>query len=137
MGYTHYYTPSKTVDEVTWNRFVGFAREVIIKTIARGIEIAGPLGEGPPEIEGDIVSFNGPEHDDLGHETCKIKRGGPWAFCKTAQKPYDIAVVAILSIGETLGVLTATSDGNQREWQDGLALAREVLPEARLPKEVA
>lgn len=136
MGYTHYWTPTKDVTDATWNRFVGLAREVITKTIADGTEIAGPLGEGPPEIEGNRIAFNGPEHDDLGHETCEIERGGAWTFCKTAQKPYDVAVVALLAIGETLGILTASSDGNSSEWEDGLALARGFLPETRLPKEV-
>lgn len=136
IGYTHYYTPNKNVDAATWSRFVGLAREVFAKTEARGIKICGPMGEGPPIAEGDRVSFNGTDEGDLGHESCVIERGGAWTFCKTAQKPYDIAVVALLSIGETLGVLTARSDGDAIEWQQGLELAREVLSATDLPRKV-
>ena len=50
-------------------------------------------------------------------------------FCKTAQKPYDTVVVACLIImrhylGDSIRV---SSDGDRREWNDGLTLVQKVL----------
>lgn len=53
----------------------------------------------------------------------------PFAFCKTARKPYDVAVTACLSVlkyrlGELISV---SSDGNAEDWHAGVQLARSVL----------
>jgi hypothetical protein len=50
-------------------------------------------------------------------------------FCKTARKPYDVAVVACLIVlkyrlGDRFEV---SSDGYSDDWQDGLRLAKNIL----------
>lgn len=57
------------------------------------------------------------------------KLGRFFAFCKTAYKPYDLAVTAALIVarhhlGDALGV---ASDGESRDWQDARRLCQHVL----------
>jgi hypothetical protein len=93
-------------------------------------------GTTPPVFDRDAVRFNG--EGDLGHETFHVPRvytppdwqrehyrKGPWGdFCKTARKPYDLAVCACLIVlrhhlGGKFGV---SSDGGDDE--EGWAAAR-------------
>lgn len=132
MGYTHYWTPTPDVAAENWTAFVALSRRVVSLASARGITVIGPSGEdGEPEFTDAEVAFNG--SGDLAHESFTVTRGGAWEFCKTACKPYDIAAVACLVIGEALGILRATSDGDETDWRDGLDLAREVMPGAPMP----
>ena len=50
-------------------------------------------------------------------------------FCKTARKPYDTCVVALLAIMKKhLGKkIKISSDGNINDWSEGLALCKEIL----------
>ena len=57
----------------------------------------------PPEVSPDMIRFNG--WKDEGHETFLVTREMPdWSidksssfdFCKTARKPYDLAVCLVL-----------------------------------------
>lgn len=60
----------------------------------------------PPAVTPDLIRFNGPQDD--GHETFLVTREMPeipdWSsdksasfdFCKTARKPYDLAVCLVL-----------------------------------------
>ena len=60
----------------------------------------------PPEVSPDMIRFNGSKDD--GHETFLVTREMPeipdWSsdksasfdFCKTARKPYDLAVCLVL-----------------------------------------
>ena len=56
-------------------------------------------------------------------------------FCKTAAKPYDLVVTAILVLAEHFseGHFKVSSDGDPEDWAEGLALAREVVPGVELP----
>lgn len=77
------------------------------------------------------LAFNGTQ--DLSHETFILRdhwsANDDFNFCKTAQKPYDIVVVACLvTLQYYLGdLIEVSSDGNASEWVDGLKLARKVL----------
>jgi hypothetical protein len=55
--------------------------------------------------------------------------GNGFAFCKTAQKPYDIVVTACLAVlKHRLGdLIDVSSDGNAIDWIEGVRLARQVL----------
>jgi len=49
-------------------------------------------------------------------------------FCKTAFKPYDLAVqVCLVIAAHHLDAFTVTSDGSMDEWQDAIAVCQEVL----------
>lgn len=55
-------------------------------------------------------------------------------FCKTAQKPYDIVVVACLIViaNRLPNNISVDSDGNTDDWQDGLKLAQRILKNKKL-----
>lgn len=100
-----------------------FKRENLLK---------GGLGEGEPTITDTRIHFNGDAKYDLDHETFHIDLadftdeentwrrrgdGSIWDFCKTAEKPYDLAVcLALLSFKEIFGDdFEYSSDGVTRE----------------------
>ena len=77
------------------------------------------------------LEFNGTK--DNGHETFSLRdhwnKNEAFNFCKTASKPYDVAVVACLIVlkhymGELVDV---SSDGDASDWDAGLQLAKKIL----------
>ena len=106
---------------------------------ASPIPIAGWDGDVGilPEFLKDRISFNGVGED--AHETFVLtpKETG-FTFCKTARKPYDTLVVAILCLADLTfpGLLSISSDGDSGDWEEGLLLARLVNPGAVIPAEV-
>lgn len=144
MGYTHYWTQKKDHTKKEWAEIakdVGLILDHI--QTKHGVKLAKDYDEpdSAPLIDGDVIWFNGV--GDAGHETFVVHRTRPpledwqkratvsrgWSFCKTAEKPYDIAVVAVLcyltSVSQTF---TASSDGEPADWQAGLEAVREALP---------
>jgi hypothetical protein len=102
--------------------------EKLIK--ASPVPLAGGLGKGKPKITtGKSVVFNGVEKDGNDHETFSFPDDGGRNFCKTAQKPYDLVVVACLAAAkDRLGpLLEVSSDGDPDEWEEGVAFASKVL----------
>jgi hypothetical protein len=95
--------------------------------------LAGGLCEGKPVADQNHIWFNGLEEDDQGHETFQItkKLDSQFNFCKTARKPYDKYVCAVLLACEYYapGALDIGSDGYKEEWQEGIDLIKEFLPE--------
>jgi hypothetical protein len=116
MGYTHYFTVKEAIHEENWNAFVADVTAIIYNSEAG---IAGWDGTGSPEL-GDIIRFNGVR--EMSHETFYLSNGKDgFNFCKTAFKPYDEVVTAVLIrakyyFGEALSV---GSDGYWSEWQAG------------------
>lgn len=88
----------------------------------------------------DLIMFNGTEIGDQAYETFAIERvrtrpewriDAPlgWSFCKTARKPYDLAVTAVLCYLATVAEShRVSSDGHGRDFLAGLELARQALP---------
>lgn len=148
MGYTHYwrYSPTKLKG---WESAIADCDKIVAATKAQ-FELLIRNGED----ERDELWINGPDDKrDLGHEDFVVPRTlaavkaevenrreqfasfgtkaeidsqARFAFCKTAQKPYDIVVVACLCILSETG-LEVSSDGDSDEWQAGHALAEEIL----------
>lgn len=96
-------------------------------------------GDDGPEGEGK-------EYADLSHETIVIEKNCPpqpdyrrgdseyFAFCKTARKPYDLLVVAVLFRARMLvNWLDVSSDGYYNEWLPGMLFAQEVLGKDTIP----
>jgi hypothetical protein len=142
MGYTHYWDQSRDFTREEWSQ-IREDFEALLKDIqhVQGIPLANGRGEPgtSPEITDDQVWFNGVGDD--GHETFASYRKRPpkepWQstrgndFCKTARKPYDLAVTAALCYLCTVpdpAAFTASSDGYGRDWLEGLAEARRALP---------
>lgn len=138
MGYTHYWRMSTDLDLGAYRRgLLNAARIVQASPIPLG-DLAGG-GDGP-EINERMISFNGLGED--AHETCQLLMdphgdehayyaadGRLFEFTKTARKPYDVVVTAVLAAiaHERPRGFTVYSDGGRDEWADGLALARRIL----------
>ena len=118
MGYTHYWNQYSDFTDEEWD----FAREFFHKGLellagssefattaqewdVKSVVIRGWDGIREPEFTDERVSFNGDRSQGLDHESFvvqKIHSGYQWNptqrfdFCKTARKPYDVLVVAML-----------------------------------------
>jgi hypothetical protein len=142
MGYTHYFTQTRDFTREEWAQ-IREDMDALLKDVqhVQGIPLANGVGEPgtSPEITDKKIWFNGVGDDS--HETfCVYRkrrapeypgdiRGGD--FCKTARKPYDLAVTAALCYLATVpdpASHTVSSDGEGRDFLDGLAEARRALP---------
>jgi len=131
MGYTHYWDFKKVpTQESIWRAVTEI--EVLLNnlpeqsTSAGGyynehpIKICGGLGKGKPQIDTNLISFNGTEKGDLGHETFYVDftETSGFNFCKTARKPYDFAVcLALISLANHIEGFGFSSDGDVEDWQ--------------------
>lgn len=157
MGYTHYYYRPAELDAKKFRDFsddVAFmAARLPEHSLSAGgfysdhpLVICGWDGKGDPTFDGDEVRFNG-NGPDMDHETFAIERvyePRDWespehrlyfSFCKTARKPYDLLVTAALiafkhRFGDEVRV---SSDGDDDEWREGVALCRQHLGYGSLP----
>jgi len=81
--------------------------------------------------EGDCSyeSFFLPRVFEVGQWQKPDEQGLFFAFCKTAYRPYDLAVqVCLVIAAHHLGAeIAVSSDGSMEEWQDAIALCQEVL----------
>lgn len=141
MGYTHYWTQVRDFTRDEWPEITGHI-SAILADAEENLDVLFANGAGDsgtrPDFEADTIMFNG--SGDNGHETFAIYRTRlpkkdwesmlGWDFCKTARKPYDIAVTAALCY---LASIPAThkvnSDGKGSDFLAGLALARHALPQ--------
>lgn len=138
MGYTHYYGPTDFTPKQFKLVVEASAQVIQIVTEEMKVPLAFECDEPDKKPQcGDMtVRFNGIGGD--GHETFMLHPNDRWSFCKTAQKPYDIAVVAILCLAEHYGggKQSVSSDGSAKDWEDGLALAQRIEPKCKLPSSV-
>jgi hypothetical protein len=112
MGYTHYWRTSRRIDADDWRAIVTDAKKVIAD---QGRVLAFEEGdEREPQADHEAIRFNG---SDKGHETFMLTpEATDFEFCKTARKPYDLAVCAVLLITvKHTGAVKVTSDG---DWDD-------------------
>ena len=131
MGYTHYYTPT-TVTTDKWKEFVDTCKKLHknlpSKTNTAGgyyedeiLKICDGMGEGEPQIDLDGIIFNGNEDKGLAHETLLIGKDDiDWSFCKTARKPYDLLVCAVLIAANEILGYDVSSDGNFEDWKPAI-----------------
>ena len=110
MGYTHYWKHRGFTDS-QWNDLTSEADRIIRSS---AVPLAGGNGvKGTsPVINEEKVCFNGVEDDS--HETFILtKRPQEFEFCKTALKPYDSVVVAIMQWAATVNPnFDPSSDGD-------------------------
>lgn len=143
MGYTHYwyknYDAEKDVFEAKYAELLPVAEKIV--TIA-GVQLEGNVSSEYIQLNGigsdghetfvwlpgkSAGGFNmlmnlGEDEDEQGDNAPNFSRG-LFAFCKTAQKDYDIVVVAILcAIQQIYGddLVKISSDGDMvRDWAAG------------------
>ncbi len=117
MGYTHYWRGWVTLSD----SFITDVQAIIEQS---GVTIAGWDGEGEPTLTNEEIRLNGSVVGDNDHETFLLINGvnRSTSFCKTAHKPYDIVVAAILLRAANLNKgFKVESDGN-RKTMTGLPL---------------
>jgi hypothetical protein len=139
MGYTHYWYRVKNLPVYEFDQFTGACKNIIAQS---GVNICNWEGIGEPEIDADLVAFNGNASSEMDHESFVIERnyivdkysmknedGLYFAFCKTARKPYDVVVTACLIAARYYFCenIQIKSDGSFTEWKDGIKLASQVL----------
>lgn len=123
MGYTHYFETLSTPSQDVWNKVVEEAKEVSLASSAL-IQFESDM-EAIPLMDSRIIRFNGV--GDEGYETFLVEReGSGWSFCKTARKPYDEIVVAILIIAKHHLVenFRWTSDGEGGDFNNAVSLLK-------------
>lgn len=139
MGYTHYWTQTRSFTKEEWIEVSADLAEILSYVENDlGVPLANGMGDGGtrPEFTGSIIQFNGVGDDSHETFTVDLKRtrlypgatlGG--SFCKTARKPYDIAVTACLCyLSSVAGAFSVSSDGSGSDFVLGLDAARKALP---------
>ena len=122
MGYTHYWRPTRDLTEDEWDNIRQVAKTILKDN--HGIILDNePTDSQNLSITYDSVLCNGIGDD--GHETFYLTRKmrNDFEFCKTAQKPYDKYIVAMLiAVTQITDSITVSSDGDQSDWLEGLQL---------------
>ena len=124
MGYTIYARQSRHFTMQEWSDI----RESAINMFNRLKQVKGGDGTGRPEIGNDRIMFNGDASKGEDHETMVLERqGNGFQFCKTARKPYDRFVKALLVLANfhAPGALEVTCDGDDEPdcWTEGVRIA--------------
>lgn len=136
MGYTHYYTQTRDFTEAEFAQITDALKAIFAAAALKGITIADAHGGrgSLPDIDPDFVSFNG--SCESSHESCVIERirqepypGGElgWSCTKTARKPYDQVVTAVLTYLVNCWDYEVSSDGDVEDWEAGVTLAESAL----------
>lgn len=135
MGYTHYWRQLRDFTDTEWQELTRLTNLILADN--EGI-LSDGFGEGgKPEVNGEHIWFNGLRENS--HETFRITKKrrakmdyeeqetydkGAFEFCKTAHKPYDKYVVAVLCALYNMEVkdkiMSISSDGNTEDWTEGL-----------------
>lgn len=140
MGYTQYWRRPSEHPLEDWKKFTAGVKK-IIDAAKKKIKIAGGSGSGHPEISDEQIDFNGDGVEGLDHETFYIPRvlvgrspmpgddrGLIFQFCKTACKPYDEVVVAVLILyKKCFPKVGLSSDGGVADWKDGKLLFEKAM----------
>ena len=97
MGYTHYMRQQRDFTPEEWAKLCAAVATI---TSQCGVPLANGLGEPntAPEINGNEITLNGVEPDDYEAFMLTRRAVSDYEFCKTARKPYDLPVVAILNL---------------------------------------
>lgn len=121
MGYTHYWNFNEKPSQEKFAELVEGVKQIVATAEEAGIAI------GEQVYESGYFSFNGV--DAGAHETFSIDiRTQEEDFCKTAEKPYDMAVTASLILAKKIfgDDIEIRSDGNWSDWESGQLLYESV-----------
>lgn len=125
MGYTHYYKTSAIV-QPDWDALIEDAKRIVANS---GVPVQFECDvDQPAVLSENEIRFNGV--GDAGYETFLLSRVNVRSsFCKTAHRPYDAVVTAILvaakaRLGDRIEI---SSDGGDEDWADGFELADRLL----------
>lgn len=113
MGYTHYFDGVQMSKELA-----AFADRAVRES---KVKICGPFGAGNPEITNTCIRINGCQEEGEDYESFLLPADEFSGYCKTARRPYDEVVTAILIAAIVLKVPGWTriwSDGDAYDWQE-------------------
>lgn len=149
MGYTHYWDMDRRPTADEWEAITSDFKHLLDVAptwgLLTGTEIPPLKGErdnsnpnhNPIDNEREVIIFNGV--GAAGHETMVIGPGDAlgFQFCKTARKPYDLWVTALLILCHyhAPNCWRIGSDGTVKEWWPALTLVNYLHPDAQVPFE--
>lgn len=140
MGYTHYWNLKKLPENYDSKKTKAFIeiQSLLERHLPEKCETAGACydehpvklrsgdGTGFPEITSELICFNGDRKVNMDHEGFYFPFGNgvtDFQFCKTARKPYDIAVcITLLSLANNIDTFDFSSDGDREDWQPAIDL---------------
>lgn len=151
MGYTHYFSQNKQPTDEQWQALKEKVTRVydVMRTIpAERFRVCDGSGEIPIRQaldlfteQGQSICFNGAAKLEQDHETFYLtqKCNKNFEFCKTARKPYDFLVVAVLILADYYcpNCYNISSDGSKDDWHPVSEwLAKYLLKAYPLPKNI-
>jgi hypothetical protein len=133
MGYTHYFSRnSYSNNPVLFAEFARGARKIIAFAVGKdeGIKLTDGTGaiNYDRAVGSDEVWFNGV--GDEAHEAFNWEAvGNGFNFVKTARKPYDAVVTAVLIHLKDVyrDAVEISSDGDWSEWSAGVTIYEKAL----------
>ncbi len=155
MGYTHYWHVTEPgISPSSWDAITKDVKHLFANLPEHSASGGGLFAEAPlglvraydrpsvgPEVSENLIAFNGKTFSkNLGHEDFRLERQASHESCKTARKPYDLAVCAVLMVALRHApeqVRLSLDDGYVPDWQPALDWVTEVLgPGYDLPRVV-
>lgn len=132
MGYSHYWEQRSAFSAEAWSRLTTITRHIARIAEEDGVRLVttycdkdnAPTHE-PATVTEEEIFFNGhPEQGDA-EDLCISREVGRNWFCKTYQRPYDVAVVAVLATAQAIAgdAFDFTSDGDTADLHPGFCLA--------------
>jgi len=142
MGYTHYWRQLRDFTDTEWQELTRLTKLItadgggVLDYITCDVDPTPKDKRDTDWLDTGCIAFNGVGKD--GHETFIITkkkrakmdyeeqeaydRQGAFEFCKTAHKPYDKYVVAVLCAIYRVqrDIMNISSDGNTADWTEGL-----------------
>lgn len=144
MGFTHYWDMSRDISERNFKKLTKDMKliEEFLKDSDKLDKLTGGMykdvtlhfanGDGKTVLyDEEQFCFNGDGSKGLDHESMHIRLGAndSWTFCKTARKPYDLAVTLILmSLKYHIRSTKVSSDGNNEDWHSAFVVWEKVFP---------
>jgi len=143
MGYTHYFPQKNTVESEQWDVFCQKATYFLEQfMVLTEVKLQPDFESDHPffEINPHFLSFNGDESREEDHETFYLTRvkKESFSFCKTARKPYDLAVCGCLLLANKYmpGCYAISSDGGSSEWQEAVEFLKSIGEDVEIPASI-
>ncbi len=139
IGYTHHWHRETELNKAKFSKASKDCKKICKSLSKNGLSLVFE-DDSPKEpiFTDSLVRFNGVE--DEGCETFYIQReftsqnpqfdrkGRAYAYCKTSEKPYDIAVCACLIIfRHWFPDMKVSSEGNISDWEPAIKAVRSVF----------
>lgn len=142
MGHTHYHRIPKELGKAKFNKLLKDCRQIAgYLDYTQELKLSGETPD-KPSFEPDYIFLNGIEGED--HESFEVNRvhnsetdmawisetedGMYYYFCKTANKPYNLAVICILlAMKHHFPECVISTDGDAKEWQEAIDICQELF----------